>query len=125
MSKKITAQFHSVDAAEIASRFMRSHLEGIERICVISRRRVYDENSDYAITGGYMNHMNGFAYGATSDNRHAPDDRVDQDSQFEPALRREAYLAVTTDDENARSAEKLMRSLGGLSIKVDESSSSR
>lgn len=118
MSKKITAQFHSVDAAEIAARFVRSHIDGIEDIAVISRKRVTDEGHGFYDGHGYLNQMNGFAYGATSNNRSQPNNMLKEDEVIEPALKREAYLSVTVEDDLSPRAERLMRSLGGLQINV-------
>ena len=45
MSIQIKAEFESVHAAENASRYLRYHLEGIERIHIVSRRQsVFPKN---------------------------------------------------------------------------------
>lgn len=47
MSVQIKAKFESVDAAEIASRYLRAHLEGIERIDIVSRKKSFSRDENF------------------------------------------------------------------------------
>ena len=96
---KVSARFHSAEAAEIASRFMRAHLEGVDRISVVSRRRAADVKVNY--NRGFLNMAEG--------GRHDVGGAV---------RRREAYLSVTTAGDSDE-AVRLMRSLGGVEVKVN------
>ena len=116
MSIQVKAEFESVDAAEIASRYIRSHLNGIEHIHVLSRRKPANHQSartDGSI-GGYYNQANRIVYGATSDNKGMEDHGNDAQGTIEPELRRDAVLSVTVIDDMGRACASMMRSLGGL-----------
>lgn len=118
MSIQVRAEFESVDAAEIASRYVRSHLEGIEHINILSRKK--SANHQMARTddsiGGYYNQANNIAYGATSDNRHLDIRRIDDVEAIEPSLRRDAILSVTVENTIGDNCSSMMRSLGGRHI---------
>ena len=46
MNVQIKAEFESVDTAEIASRYMRAHLKGIEQIDILSRKKSIPRNEN-------------------------------------------------------------------------------
>ena len=106
MSIQIKAEFESVDAAEIASRYMRAHLEGIEHIHILSRKK---PATTYDPTGR-------FVYGATSDNKDLDNRRGHSVAATEPSLRRDAVLSVTVSNPMERACAGMMRSLGGMRV---------
>lgn len=118
MSIQVKAEFESVDAAEIASRYMRSHLDGIEHIHILSRKKPANHQTgrtDGSI-GDYYNQANNLVYGATSDNKGLEDRGNRALGAIEPNLRRDAVLSVTVTNEMGRACAGMMRSLGGMRI---------
>lgn len=127
---KVFAEFESLEMSERAAGQIRDRIPGIER--VVSRRmnwtkgHEYNEGDDAGKMNTAANWMftpNEFFYGGT----FLPVQSGGQDSSsndaerhYEPAVRHEHILCAEGSRESVEQAAHLLRSLGGLHVRITD-----
>lgn len=125
MGKSVYAQFDSVDSAEKAARVIREYLgeKGIERISISSRRDHMGKEAKMVVYSGgnvdnrtraSLNPVPIYSGGILMGNN-----RAGGNNGFnEPAVRREALLAVELTGDSAADVVNILRNQGGLGVTV-------
>lgn len=125
MGKSVYAEFDSVDSAERAARVIKEYLDqkDIERISISSRRDHMDKEAKMVVyssgnvdnrTRATLNpvpiYSGGILMGSNA---------VTGDNSFnEPAIRREALLAVELKNDSTADVVNILRNQGGLGVAV-------
>lgn len=120
----ITAEFESVDMADLASGRVRD-IPGVSNIEVLRNRfaaQAEDENvtaTPFIASGAGWSYTNGMGAGPFYTIPFSLDFGAGNDEYFEPARRRDALLKVEVNSENtAKRVSSLLRSIGGRGITI-------